>query len=811
MLAIACAGPAAAETVREGQWRQAVKDREEAGWSKGPPAPRYWGNLGLPVRQGPSEAELAERKEREELRLAERRQRLAELEAERAAERRAEAQARQRSEIERAGWQGHVLMVESEPGSPEFLRGLAMAQRAVDAGDLSATVYLAKDLLDPGYYRPKDARRLMQAAADRGDASALRNLAQLAFAGIGGPRDLELAARCSVQAVRRGKPADEPLYAAIPRDGKGEPLYDAESLTAWCRALSKQGYTHATFNLADRHAAGAGTKVSIVNAMNLWAFIARTAPDPLRTEALDRLEAGLDPLFAAKVMHADVVESACLELCQRRDSPAALYRLGLLVLALVVEHPDPQAGGRAMIAKAREQGHAGARGFDLDGREPDERLARCAWLSARAHAGDAAAMASFGEACIDADGRPADVALGMRWSAKAAAAGESIGETMLEVCIERLDQQFSTEDARVAALGGAAEAGSLRCARELLRRSRAREPADPAAVARWLTVAGVLGDEPSRRELVAQYPVVDLPVVFGDVPDAEALALRWTRIVAEQGSVDAAGRLALWYRIGYGCERDLAESVRWWRTALERGDRNAVLSLVSTQREAWLESGRTGADADGILERLLGLLDDADRGFVRPAIDQLVEAHCQDGLRLDLAQARRLAVAVEALPQPDLMLFHDIARVFDRQGPVPALDGEAAIAWHRRAAELGHYDSKFRLAMAHELGEFGVPKDPVRAWELTIGAAASGNDAACLIVARRYEAGEGVAADGFMALSFFRQAADHGHAEAQFEVGRCLERGIGAAADREGAKEYYRKAAAQGHAGAKERVTALEP
>lgn len=77
-----------------------------------------------------------------------------------------------------------------------------------------------------------------------------------------------------------------------------------------------------------------------------------------------------------------------------------------------------------------------------------------------------------------------------------------------------------------------------------------------------------------------------------------------------------------------------------------------------------------------------------------------------------------------------------------------------------------------------------------------ISAAESGVASAQYEVGKRFERGEGVEADDFIALRWFRRAAENGHAEAALDLGWMLANGYGAPRDVEEAYYWFTVAAA---------------
>lgn len=63
------------------------------------------------------------------------------------------------------------------------------------------------------------------------------------------------------------------------------------------------------------------------------------------------------------------------------------------------------------------------------------------------------------------------------------------------------------------------------------------------------------------------------------MPQDAAEAVRWYRLAAEQGVVEAQYNLGLMYDNGTGVPQDSAEAARFYRLAAEQGDSNAQNNL----------------------------------------------------------------------------------------------------------------------------------------------------------------------------------------------------------------------------------------
>ena len=64
------------------------------------------------------------------------------------------------------------------------------------------------------------------------------------------------------------------------------------------------------------------------------------------------------------------------------------------------------------------------------------------------------------------------------------------------------------------------------------------------------------------------------------VPQDDAETVRWYRLAVDQGHADAQYNLGVMYDNGRGVPQDYAEAVRWYRLAAEQGHADAQYNLA---------------------------------------------------------------------------------------------------------------------------------------------------------------------------------------------------------------------------------------
>lgn len=94
----------------------------------------------------------------------------------------------------------------------------------------------------------------------------------------------------------------------------------------------------------------------------------------------------------------------------------------------------------------------------------------------------------------------------------------------------------------------------------------------PVEAAKWLRKVAENGSIHDKQRAALAF------LHGGNVPKNEVEAAYWNstiRTAAEQGDPDAQCAIGQKYRSGQGVSKDLAEAVKWWRMAAERGEWNS--------------------------------------------------------------------------------------------------------------------------------------------------------------------------------------------------------------------------------------------
>jgi hypothetical protein len=125
-------------------------------------------------------------------------------------------------------------------------------------------------------------------------------------------------------------------------------------------------------------------------------------------------------------------------------------------------------------------------------------------------------------------------------------------------------------------------------------------------------------------------------------------------------------------------------------------------------------------------------------------------------------------------------------------------DVKKAASWYRKAAKFDHAPAQIALADILYLGEDEAAQDLKEALAWYRAAARYDHPAALYALGRAYEAGEGVPADGLMALGFYKSAALRGSAAAKMVMGSHFYEGRLLPKDHALARGWFEEAAAGG-------------
>ncbi len=310
----------------------------------------------------------------------------------------------------------------------------------------------------------------------------------------------------------------------------------------------------------------------------------------------------------------------------------------------------------------------------------------------------------------------------------------------------------------------------------------------------------------------AQYYLAEMYDLGIGVAKNDAEVVRWLRIFAEQGDIDAQARIAYLYdEGGIGLAEDNAEAAYWYLLRAEDGE-------VWT----WYNLGRIFDDGGkGVVENDAIAADwyrqSASRGRL-PAQMKLIGMYAKGAgvVQSDDSAAWLIRHAYSIRDDdPPAVSFNALGTLFDSPGEVFTEDDVEAKRWFRKAAEMGY-----------SLGQYNLDKMAVQ--EETIGIlwakrtkhihveANDGDVLAQFLLSWMYAEGEGVAADenraahwNRQALLNLRRAAEGGKAWAQYKLGLAYYSGHRVPKDDAKSINWIRKAAEQGDPKAQNKLAEL--
>ncbi len=292
-------------------------------------------------------------------------------------------------------------------------------------------------------------------------------------------------------------------------------------------------------------------------------------------------------------------------------------------------------------------------------------------------------------------------------------------------------------------------------------------------------------------------------------PDHESAA-RWYRWGAQQGYGACARELGLACDRGLGVPRDPAEAVRWYGVAAEKGDAAAMrlLGILALSGEGvqhdpetghrWLEAAAERDDAEaamvlaGLHERGEGVPRDptgAAHWYWVAAGDVDAEDRLPDAV---IAGLRRLVPALRELAERgDPGAQFQLARVKTED-----IDDRRSLQLLQAAAQQGHPEACYGMAILYRGGLRGLPHDPETSFRWCHASATAGWWPAQHDLAYLYADGYGVATDRDQAWHWLLRAADQGDAESMSQLWMMAEGR--SPADRQEAMAWLRLAAERG-------------
>ncbi|RPD69346.1 HCP-like protein [Lentinus tigrinus ALCF2SS1-7] len=239
-------------------------------------------------------------------------------------------------------------------------------------------------------------------------------------------------------------------------------------------------------------------------------------------------------------------------------------------------------------------------------------------------------------------------------------------------------------------------------------------------------------------------------------------------LAAKHGHPDASYRAGTCCENGWGCRRESAKAIQFYKKAAAAGHPGALYRLGIAELNG--ELGLTKSPREGVKY---------------------------------LKRSAEHATAEFPHALHELALLHE--RGIDN---VLFVDNEYAAELLAQAAELGYAPSAYRLGECYEYGKMGCPQDPALSIHYYNIAAQQNHRDACFALTAWYLVGSpGVLPQSDTeAYLWARKAAEGGLVKAMYAVGYFLEVGIGTEPNMTEAIQWYKRAADQGDKRAAQRL-----
>jgi TPR repeat protein len=242
-------------------------------------------------------------------------------------------------------------------------------------------------------------------------------------------------------------------------------------------------------------------------------------------------------------------------------------------------------------------------------------------------------------------------------------------------------------------------------------------------------------------------------------------------LAAKHGHPDAGYRAAMCYEKGWGCRRDAAKAVQFYRKAAAQGHPGAMYRLGTAELNGDLNLKKSAREGVKWLKR-----------------------------------------SAEAATPEFPHALHELALLHERGvDNVLFADPDYACELLAQAGEMGYAPSAYKLGVNYEYGRMGCPQDAGLSIHMYNIAAQQNHKEACFALTAWYLVG----APGILPQSdteaylWAKKAAEQGLAKAEYAVGYFTEMGIGTVRDMGEARSWYRSASEHGDKRANQRLISL--
>ena len=262
------------------------------------------------------------------------------------------------------------------------------------------------------------------------------------------------------------------------------------------------------------------------------------------------------------------------------------------------------------------------------------------------------------------------------------------------------------------------------------------------------------------------------------------VAVKWYRIAAEQGNVDAQINMGNAYSRGQGVEQDDAKAMAWYLKAAEQGAPRAQWFLGNRYR--------SGQSVEQDLGKALEWYGKAAEQGYAPAQRNLGHMY-RDGQGVERDYGKAFEWYVKAAEQGDVYAQINMGGMY-RDGRGVGQDYAKACEWYAKAAEQGYAPAQRNLGNMY-LDGHGVEQNYGKAREWYTKAAEQGYAPAQRNLGHLYRDGRGVKQNYEKAFEWYGKASEAGDVYAQINLGHLYRYGRGVEQDYGKACEWYGKAA----------------
>lgn len=251
--------------------------------------------------------------------------------------------------------------------------------------------------------------------------------------------------------------------------------------------------------------------------------------------------------------------------------------------------------------------------------------------------------------------------------------------------------------------------------------------------------------------------------------------------------VPASNLLGVMTSNGEGVERDQRAAELLFRTAMNQGDKGAIINLARMM-ELGLGRVKNESEAARLYHR------GAEQGLGRAARN--LGILYRDGRGVNRSDEQAVRSFRKAIELGDISALDDLGSMF-RDGRGVERNIEEALTLFRKGIAAGSSDAATSLGRLYELGE-GIAKDESQAAKLYQDAVDRGNSRAMINLALMYETGRALDKDEARAVALYRRAALKGEARAMYNFARLLRYGKGATMNKVEAATWFHRSAELG-------------